>query len=338
MAFLDNSGDILIDAVLTDTGRFRLARGDGSFKIVKYAFADDEIDYGSYNNDHSSGSAYYDLDILKTPVLEAFTNNASSMKHKLLSIPRPNLLYMPTMVLNEDDGTTANMSVASRNDIENEAKGFFVMCVDSTTEDVMFGSDVYSSAPGAENGMNDDIEGVFKSVSNPTHKLIVIDQGLNTSDISFKFSLDPDLRETRYILRIDNRLGGIVSAGGSVQTPNFVDDDHIASYTFTEGTFGDDTLSTPGKDKSIESPISGPRGTRFAFSIIPSVELNSSTFLFTKLGTSSNNWKNGTTVKAFTSDGSTAATFYYIDTIVRVIGATTGTSLDIPVRFIKFYE
>ena len=47
MAFLDNSGDIILDAVLTDTGRMRLARGDGSFKITKYAFADDEIDYAS---------------------------------------------------------------------------------------------------------------------------------------------------------------------------------------------------------------------------------------------------------------------------------------------------
>ena len=37
MAFLDNSGDIILDAVLTDTGRFRLARGDGSFKITKFA-------------------------------------------------------------------------------------------------------------------------------------------------------------------------------------------------------------------------------------------------------------------------------------------------------------
>ena len=42
MAFLDNSGDIILDAVLTDTGRFRLAKGDGSFKIVKFALGDDE--------------------------------------------------------------------------------------------------------------------------------------------------------------------------------------------------------------------------------------------------------------------------------------------------------
>ena len=45
MAFLDNSGDIILDAVLTDAGRKRLAEGNGSFRITKYAFGDDEIDY-----------------------------------------------------------------------------------------------------------------------------------------------------------------------------------------------------------------------------------------------------------------------------------------------------
>ena len=32
-SFLDNSGDIILDAVLTDVGRQRLARADGSFMI-----------------------------------------------------------------------------------------------------------------------------------------------------------------------------------------------------------------------------------------------------------------------------------------------------------------
>ena len=49
MAFLDNSGDIILDAVLTDTGRMRLAKGDGSFRIAKFALGDDEIDYALYN-------------------------------------------------------------------------------------------------------------------------------------------------------------------------------------------------------------------------------------------------------------------------------------------------
>ena len=67
MAFLDNSGDIILDAVLTDTGRFRLAKGDGSFKIVKFALADDEINYSLYNKNHASGSAYFDLEVLFIP-------------------------------------------------------------------------------------------------------------------------------------------------------------------------------------------------------------------------------------------------------------------------------
>ena len=108
MGFLDNSGDIILDAVLTDLGRERLARGDGSFKITKFAVADDEIDYGKYNKNNASGSAYYDLDILTTPVLEAFTNNIASVKHKLMTIPRNNLLYLPVLKLaNEVDGQNA---------------------------------------------------------------------------------------------------------------------------------------------------------------------------------------------------------------------------------------
>ena len=77
MGFQDNSGDIILDVVLTDEGRKRLARGDGSFEIVKFACGDDEINYELF--DLNTGSAYQDLSILQTPVLEAFTNNASSM-------------------------------------------------------------------------------------------------------------------------------------------------------------------------------------------------------------------------------------------------------------------
>ena len=93
MAFLDNSGDIILDAVLTDAGRRRLSRGDGSFKISKYAFGDDEINYEQYDANNASGSAYYDLEILQTPILEAFTNNIASLKSKLTTITNNNLLY-----------------------------------------------------------------------------------------------------------------------------------------------------------------------------------------------------------------------------------------------------
>ena len=69
MAFLDNSGDIILDAVLTDTGRKLLA--SGKFKVSKFALGDDEIDYGLYDLNHPSGSAYRDLTIMQTPIMEA---------------------------------------------------------------------------------------------------------------------------------------------------------------------------------------------------------------------------------------------------------------------------
>ena len=106
MAFLDNSGDIILDAVLTDTGRMRLAKGDGRFRITKFAFGDDEVNYALYNKNHPSGSSYYDLDILQTPVLEAFTNNSSVLKYQLMSNMRADLLYLPVLLTN----TRANQS------------------------------------------------------------------------------------------------------------------------------------------------------------------------------------------------------------------------------------
>ena len=56
MGFLDNSGDIILDAVLTDLGRKRLAEGNGKFRISKFAFGDDEIDYTLYDKNNTSGS------------------------------------------------------------------------------------------------------------------------------------------------------------------------------------------------------------------------------------------------------------------------------------------
>jgi hypothetical protein len=318
MAFLDNSGDIILDAVLTDTGRYRLAKGDGSFKIVKYAFADDEIDYSKYNKSHTSGSAYYDLDILKTPVLEAFTNNTSNMKHKLLSIPRTNLLYLPVLSLN-DTFSKGGFEINRRSD---QAQNQFVLLVDENSEQKILGG---ASTDEAKT------RGIIKGFDKQSGQSIVLDQGLNTTAISFKFALDPDLMENRYIVEIDNRLGAITDDNGTIRSPNFIDDDNIASYTFTLGS--DPLMVSQLGNSDLDSIISGPRGSRLKFSLAASIELNSSTFLFTKLGSSGGSFEaaDGTDL----GSGGTG-TIYNIDTVVKVTGGSTGRSLDIPVRFLKY--
>jgi len=95
MGFQDNSGDIFIDAVLTDEGRERLARNDGSFAVVRWRPADDEIDYRFWNE--LTGSDSKDRKILDTPIFEAFTNEIVALRYPLVTIKNARLQFMPKM-------------------------------------------------------------------------------------------------------------------------------------------------------------------------------------------------------------------------------------------------
>lgn len=301
MAFLDNSGDIILDAVLTDTGRMRLAKGDGTFKIVKFALGDDEIDYSKYDKDHPSGSAFFDLDVLQTPVFEAFTDNAASMKSKLISIPRNNLLFLPVIKVN---------------DLANGAKlhssGAFMVAVDKDTEDDLLIVN-NQTVDGFLKGENPDQGGGF----------VRVDQGLDTTEITPSVAIDADLVETQFIVEIDNRLGKIAAKNsGQNAKVSFVDDDNIASYFFSLGSDINYVRENTNRDVSSTEVIDGPRGTYLEFKIRSSLELNTSDFLFQQLGSTTTMAPNATSVQT-------------IDTIVRVTGATTGYRLDIPVRFVK---
>ena len=303
MAFLDNSGDIILDAVLTDTGRMRLARGDGSFRIAKFALGDDEINYSSYNKDHASGSAYFDLDVLSTPVLEAFTDNGAMMKSKLLSIPRTNLLYLPTIKLKRHGDNNIN-----------ETTGSYMCAVDESTEDSFLSS---------------DIAGILRGYRPTGGRSVITHQGLDTTEIPPTFNLDADLVETQYIVEVDNRLCSVCDKDGRVTSVSFIDDDNIASYYFSQGTdrliVYPNTGTDPGGSTTDEQPIAGPRGTNLRIKLKASLELNTSTFLFTRLG--------GTAV--MDDKNGTSTSIRYIDTNIRITGATTGYRVDIPMRFIK---
>jgi len=327
MGFLDNSGDIILDAVLTDLGRERLARGDGSFKITKFAAADDEIDYGKYNKNHASGSAYFDLDILTTPVLEAFTNNIGSVKHKLMTIPRNNLLYLPVIKLaNGVSGQDAGMWAGTTSPV---STNLYLVTVDNDTS--MDVNDSDSEKLYQKTGV---IRGDGASSGDGMgNTQIVTDQGLDTSKIPSTFTLDSDLIENQYIIEIDDRLGKIAGplngngSAPSLANANFIDDDRVASYylskTSNSDYFGnlEPANTNDGNNNPAVCAVAGPRGTRLKFTIRASLELNTSTSLFSRLGST----------YTITNHG----TFYYVDSTVRITGVTTGYRLDIPIRFIK---
>ena len=311
MGFLDNSGDIILDVVLTDEGRRRLARGDNSFSIVKFALGDDEINYELYNT--ASATALQDLTILQTPVLEAFTNNTSLLKSKLLSLSNANLLYLPVLKLNT---ITAGAETVA-------GDGNFVVCVDKRTFDdrATDGSDAIGFNGTERNsgflyGLDTGTQGGF----------IRVDSGIDSTDVT---EVDESLIETSFIVELDSRLCQIVSVDGT-EVPGFtVDDDFVATYSFTKSP-GDSFIFTASQDNFEDSDtvIDGPVASFFQFKLRSAQDLRVSNFLFNRIGTTvSNKYKNRA--------GQDKANVKFIDSIIRVTGRTTGYAIDIPVRFVK---
>jgi len=321
MAFLDNSGDIILDAVLTDAGRKRMA--EGRFRISKFAFSDEEINYGLFNGDATTGQE--DLSIMQTPVLEAFTNNTSLMKTKLISINRNNVLYLPTFKLN------TNLTDSKQHAIG----GTYVVLADTSTEP--------TTAPGT---LNDGVlHGVFSSALDVNKHHIALDQGMDTGgDPPRTHPLPNDLVETSYLIRMDHRLLSLTGFNGSSyarKQHSFVDDDQISAYYIAStdasivGT-GDRVSRLRNTDTEAaaiaDEVFNGPIGPRLRISLVTSESIQQSTALFDELGTS------GTTtlaINAESGDNLTSGNYKFIDTIVNIVGISSGYSMDIPIRIVK---
>ena len=342
MGYLDNSGDIILDAVLTDTGRARLAKGDGSFRIVKFALGDDEIDYSLFNVNANTG--YEDLRILKLPIFEAFTNNTSTLNSKLLTYSNnTSLLYLP--VVKNLDTTTSGLS---------SINGGYYAPVDSAT---------YALTTVAA-GTTKRTSGILSTwTPSQTKNLVVYDQGIDSaSSLEFLGASQPDLVEQQYIIELDDRLLQInTSVGGQLASPSFVDDDSIASYFFslsnTPGYFaeqsGGPNVSNPGAghgadggfdiafanvggvnsltQKSIgTTATTGLLGTRLVFGLLTTPDVRNQAVtegLWLRLGKDNQ-------VISF-DGGVTSPTFAVINTVVRITGVTTGYRTDVPITLLK---
>jgi hypothetical protein len=179
----------------------------------------------------------------------------------------------------------------------------------------------------------------------PENASIIIERGLDTTKISPAIQMPASLQETQFIVELDHRLGRLTDSAGTEVPVSFIDDDQIASYYLSQNTVGAGqrpivgppidnlTIAGTGQNNTISMhQIRGPRDRLVDFSIAPSINLRTSTFLFDRLGTSSN------TATAATMDGVFGAggeTLLVIDSTVRVTSATTSYSIDIPIRFVR---
>ena len=129
MGFLDHTtNNIILDAVLTDSGRQALARNDGSFSFIKFAFGDDEVDYTIIKK---FGRVVGKEKIEKnTPIFEGLTNQNFSQKSRMVSVSNPNLVRLPTLSLTGENlssdvvslgaTTTKTSSITVSQTIQNE--------------------------------------------------------------------------------------------------------------------------------------------------------------------------------------------------------------------------
>jgi len=332
MAFLDNSGDIILDAVLTDVGRKRMARGN--FKVVKFALGDDEIDYGLYDKNHPSGSAYYDLEVLQTPILEAFTQANASINYGLVTYARNDLLYLPTINMSTKNSVLTNVAIK-------HATNNVVYLADDTKMDgsSVLTSDMLKADLGDKNsvlisGRSDD-------------KYIFIETGLQTTELRSSstnqntYLLAMGLNDNKFVVQCDKRF--IASVMGATPASSFTMASTGGTLTVTLQTKNEaasatglrnykDILisgitnrlypSTTGADTTATySGITGPRGAFCAMNF--NIDGNISQNDFSKYGR-----------RAYALFGS-ANLYDYIDTIIYVRGINTNIVLQVPIRVIQ---
>ena len=338
MAFLDNSGDIILDAVLTDTGRKRMA--DGNFSITQFGLGDDEINYGTYDLAHPSGSAYYDLEIMQTPVFEATTAINANINYGLLNLGRTDLLYIPAMDFNEklENGT---LPTAKR------TSNMFFLAVNSETSEQLnsdvsgFSHLINQSSAGAviliETGINNNE--LAATSANRTAYL----QSLNMLDHSVTISAD-----NRFINMVGQQGASSVfknsatdnsptiSLPGTTYSAALASSNEYEQYnSYNVSTIANMIVDPDSGDGDIYSAISGPRGQVFGlnFSVIgelSTLAAGTTSRLFTDYGTTS------ATSAAAGVGGGSSPLYDFIDTTIFVQGNTSGASIQIPVRIIRY--
>lgn len=127
MAYLNNN-ILTVNAVLTKKGREILAK-TGGLNITAFALADDEIDYTQFNPNHPLGSAYYDIAIRNTPIMEPITDESQSMKYKLVTLNDgitsvPTISVAQSLISVDRDNTGENLISPSTTPTYNVTLGY----------------------------------------------------------------------------------------------------------------------------------------------------------------------------------------------------------------------
>lgn len=340
MSFLNNAGDIIVDAVLTDVGRKRLAEGNGTFRVAKFALADDEIDYSLYNSANTSGSAFYDLNLMQTPIFEPSTYSNAGLVSKLFSYADQNLLYLPTLLLNQNLNVDGLPSVLDTN-----TNAFDLIASDNFANYI-------SSYIGTSNSLLDGRRNITSNVAQSalfssagatqiTRRFLRVSQGFNNYSANISLGRLEESSFSVFVNRLflqvtDKNLQK--SAEPIISTNVFsrtqAADVYNLSVSLNPTYFGDILTYNDGTQPRLATSLNASNlsqvGKELQFSLRLSDDLASNpSYYFSTygrlVGSPSSQTVAGKTVTS--SDN-----VYEISTIVRVMGNNYGFSVDIPVK------
>jgi hypothetical protein len=341
MAFFNNSGDIIVDAVLTDVGRQRLAAGTAN--IVKFAVGDDEIDYSLYNASSTSGSAYYDIDILQTPIFEPATYSVASMNSKLFTYSDQNLYYLPTLLLNQD----SNVKDGPITVLDSNTNAFDVISSDNFASYI---SGQVRTAYGLIDGRVNLPSNLTSLITNTNaqssqlvRRFVRVSQGFDNYQANISLGR---LEEDTFLVYVNSLFLQVVDKNftktvepeysTNVFNRSQAADVYALNSTINPSYFGTVTTYNDGTQTKLATSIRASNlnqvGKELQFSLRLSNDLASNpSYYFSTFGTAVGTGQiiAGKTVSS--SDGVSV-----ISTMVRVVGNRYGFSIDIPVKL--FYK
>lgn len=217
MAYLDNSSTI-VDAILTKKGRELLSRGIGEFNITQFALSDDEIDYNLWNPSHPLGTLYYGEQIENLPMLEAFPDETSLMKYKLVTLPKrtaklPVISVSQTQItLTYTNQETTVKPITVNYPTANDTFGYTAILSDSDAADL-----IVSIGPSVSIGATSSTDILGNISNNPTIPRFISDsesaRSITVIGLEFKLRAKQQLYADKYatLTIIANQTGGSVT-------------------------------------------------------------------------------------------------------------------------------
>ena len=326
MAFLDNSGTIIIDAILTDIGRKRMAQG--KFRISKFTLGDDEIDYTLADIDEKDFSNLEDLS-----TIEALDSSNAVINYGLQNYTSDDILYIPEIKVNE---------VLSH------------AVVKYTTE-----PDFYYFAANEETAkkLRSTIgQKYFLENYNFDRKKLIFESGIENKKLPRnekareRYILNYNLLDKYFIINCDGRFvdkllivkeqssyfendgaNNIFANFETLQEAPPVSLGKIFKYYDSYFAIGIDNhvYDYGTADDNAHSAINGPRGTICAINLKLIEELT-----IESAGTRNFRYQKFGKIDQTLFGGSNK--FDYIDTIVHVQGISSARKLQVPVRILRY--